>query len=96
MIEVVKTLYDMKAAMEKEFGEVTIFRFQWTESTPPNNMEIEVFNNGMIYPFLVDDSDFEDVPLLIEFMITHIKSQVKLRELKGEDDNDEGQTHICH
>lgn len=82
MLKVVSAMYQIKQAIEKEYGKVSVFNLQILDSTPINNIGIDVHLDGVVYPFYVDDSDFEDVPLLIGFMIDHIKVQRGLLKSK--------------
>lgn len=75
--------YEMKQALEKEFGAISIFKFQISTDTPANNLGIEVYLGGVVYPFYVDESDFENIPLLTDFMIDHIKREKKILESKA-------------
>lgn len=78
---IVGVIYSIKEALEKEFETISIFRFQVDKDTPTNNLSIEVYMYEVVFPFYIDEKDFEDVPLLIGFMVEHIKREK--RSLSG-------------
>lgn len=81
---IVSTLYRIKKAIEKEYGLVPQFNVEIGQNTPADNLGIDVHLDGVVYPFYVADGDFDDIPLLISFMIEHIEVQRNL--LKGSTD----------
>lgn len=85
MIDIFDIIYDIKQAVGNEFNEpVPIIRFDLTQETPPNNLNVDIYMGDVVYPFLIEKPDLEDVPTLIKFMIDHIKLQREILNTKGD------------
>ena len=72
-------LYELRDFLPENFKDSgSIFRFDLDKETPSENLKLVIVTKGFYYYFIIEDSDFDDLPKLYQLILDHIKTDPRI------------------